>query len=244
LTDYFLGDYLQSEEYFNKTLILKPDFKEAIWQKTLLYLKWNGNTMKSRQVITEAFKLKECSYDPVLIQCNVVFDIYDGNYEKALSYLNSRDIDIIEHHLFYNLKSLLYANIYSLMNIPEKAHQYYDSARISLESTILLHPDDSRLYSALGIAYAGLGKKEEAIESGKKAVGLMPVEKDALRGVYRNEDLARIYVMVGDYDSAVKQIKMLLSIPSNLSVKLLLLDPVWKPLWSLPEFKKLVKTFS
>jgi len=37
-------------------------------------------------------------------------------------------------------------------------------------------------------------------------------------------------------------IQMLLKIPSRLSVKLLLMDPAWKPLWNLPEFRKLVTT--
>ena len=70
----------------------------------------------------------------------------------------------------------------------------------------------------------------------------MPVSKEAFRGVFRIEDLAKIYVMVGEYDAALEQIKMLLTIPSRLSVKLLLLDPAWKPLWNLPEFKKIIKT--
>jgi hypothetical protein len=73
-----------------------------------------------------------------------------------------------------------------------------------------------------------------------KGAELMPVEKEAYRGVFRVEDLARIYVMVGEYDAALEQIKLLLPIPSRLSVKLLLLDPAWKPLWNLPEFKKLI----
>jgi hypothetical protein len=48
--------------------------------------------------------------------------------------------------------------------------------------------------------------------------------------------------MVGKYDAALKQIKILLTVPSDLSVKMILLDPDWKPLWSLPEFKKITNT--
>ena len=101
-------------------------------------------------------------------------------------------------------------------------------------------PDEPRLYSAIGIAYAGLAQKEKAIEAGRKGVDLMPIEKEAYRGVFRVEDLARIYVMVGEYDMALEQIKLLLTIPLRLSVQLLLLDPAWKPLRDLPEFKKIV----
>ena len=70
----------------------------------------------------------------------------------------------------------------------------------------------------------------------------MPIDKEAYRGACRAEDLARIYVMVGKYYEAMEQIKILLSIPSELSIKLLLLDPDWKPLWNMAEFKKISGT--
>jgi tetratricopeptide (TPR) repeat protein len=171
-------------------------------------------------------------------------DIYDGHYQKALTELSSKNYDIIDSQFYINLKSLLYARIYILSNLPEKASECFSSARISLESKIHKDPDDPRLYSAIGITYAGLGLKEKAIEAGKKAVELMPVNKEAFRGAARAEDLARIYVMVGEYDAALEQIQYLLTIPSRLSVKLLLLDPTWKPLWNLPEFKKITNKTS
>ena len=103
------------------------------------------------------------------------------------------------------------------MNNPEKAYEYYRSSLVTLETKILKDPDDPRLYSAIGIAYAGLAQKEKAIEAGRKGVNMMPIEKDAHRGVLRVEDLARIYVMVGEYDKALEQINILLAIPSRLS---------------------------
>ena len=38
------------------------------------------------------------------------------------------------------------------------------------------------LHGQLGIAYAGLGRKDEAIREGKRAVALLPVSEDALWG--------------------------------------------------------------
>ena len=105
-------------------------------------------------------------------------------------------------------------------------------------------PDDSRLYSSLGIAYAGLGQKKEAIEAGEKAVELLPISKEAYRGTYRMEDLARIYVMVGEHEQALERIELLLSIPGMLSTNLLQLDPVWKPLENNPKFIELLETYS
>jgi tetratricopeptide (TPR) repeat protein len=130
------------------------------------------------------------------------------------------------------------------MNKPELEHAYYDSTRILLEKRIIDLPEDQRLYSSLGIAYAGLGLNEKAIRAGEKALKLLPVSKEAYKGPFLVEDLAQIYVMVGKYDEAIRQIKYLLSIPGFLSTKILELDPRWAPLRNRPEFKKMMESYS
>jgi tetratricopeptide (TPR) repeat protein len=127
------------------------------------------------------------------------------------------------------------------MNENELAKKYYDEARSILESKIKQQPDDARFHSALGIAYAGLGRKQDAIREGKIGVNLLPITKEAMRGYRRVSDLARIYVMVGEFDLAIDQIEFLLSIPGELSIPLLRLDPVWAPLREHPRFKKLLQ---
>jgi len=47
-------------------------------------------------------------------------------------------------------------------------------------------------------------------------------------------------VMVGEYDKAVDELEFLLSIPSELSITLLRLDPAWAPLRDHPRFKGLL----
>ena len=135
-----------------------------------------------------------------------------------------------------------YAGIHRHMNDNELAKKYYDEGRSVLEAKIQQQPNDVRFHSALGIAYAGLGRKQDAIREGKLAVELLPVNKDAWRGTSRVRDLARIYVMVGEFDLAIDQIEFLLSIPGGLSIPLLRLDPVWAPLREHPRFKKLLGT--
>ncbi len=61
-------------------------------------------------------------------------------------------------------------------------------------------------------------------------------------GVIRVEDLARIYVMVGEFDAAIDQLEFLLSRPGQLSIPLLRLDPAWAPLRDRPHFKKLIES--
>jgi serine/threonine-protein kinase len=130
------------------------------------------------------------------------------------------------------------------MNEPELSHNSFDSARILLEKEAEEQPDDPRTHSWLGIVYAGLGRKEEAIREGKLGTELYPVSKDAYWGPWYVSYLAQIYVMVGEYEEALDQIEYLLSIPTSLSVALLKLDPLWNPLRNHPRFKRLLEKYS
>jgi tetratricopeptide (TPR) repeat protein len=92
-----------------------------------------------------------------------------------------------------------------------------------------------------GLALAGLGRKNEAISEGKRAVELLPVSKDAVWGPHRLETLAVIYTLTGEQDAAIDQLEYLLSIPARFSAEMLRLDPLWDPLRNHPRFKKLLK---
>ncbi|MGH7752595.1 MAG: tetratricopeptide repeat protein [Gemmatimonadales bacterium] len=102
-------------------------------------------------------------------------------------------------------------------------------------------PDDGRLRGALGIAYAGLGRKQEAIREGERGVELIPVSRDAYQGYYRVLDLARIYTMVGEHAAAVDRLAYLLSVPGHLTVAWLKADPTWDPLRGHPRFQRLLR---
>src|SRR5206468_1782450 len=99
-------------------------------------------------------------------------------------------------------RAQLLAQIYGLKGQRAMERAYYDSSRALIEKKLKDRPDDSRYPSALGIALAGLGLKDQAIREGKRGVDLMPLSKEAWRGTYRLWDLANIYSMVGEYDSA------------------------------------------
>lgn len=107
-------------------------------------------------------------------------------------------------------------------------------------------PDDADLHLALGYAYAGLGHKAEAIAEGKRAVALMPVEKDALTGADMLANQAHLYVRVGEPDEAIALLDRVLSMPTGgfMSVALLRIDPIWDPLREDPRFKALLVKYA
>jgi serine/threonine-protein kinase len=240
-----LRDYSKAEEFYNMAIMLQPDWVFTYHSLSQMYLRWKGDMRKTREILGNAARNNKASIsDSLIIETNVLIDIYEGKYEDALKDISLFKYDLIQTEFYFRPKYLYYATIYGLMNKPELEHANWDSARILLEKRRIDFPEDQRLYSSLGIAYAGLGLDDKAIITSKKAVKLLPVEKEAFKGIYLVEDLAQIYVMVGKYDDAIKQIKYLLSIPGFLSTKILELDPRWAPLRNLPEFKKMMESYA
>jgi hypothetical protein len=88
---------------------------------------------------------------------------------------------------------------------------------------------------------AGLGRKEEALREGRRAVELLSVQKDALGGNVMIKYLAMIAAWVGDKDLAFEQLATAIRSPSDLSYGQLELLPFWDPLRGDPRFERLLE---
>jgi TolB-like protein/Flp pilus assembly protein TadD len=239
----YLGDayalmrrYAEAEVIYDRAISLYPDpanFECKAW----LYLEWQGDTEKAKTVLQEQ-SLRVGSLDARRIgyRAQPFIELFERKYPEALQRLSSATYDV-DYPPYFVPKPLLYAQIYGLMGHAERELAYYDSARAILEAELRGNMEDHRLHSSLGIAYAGLGRRDEAIREAKLGVELMPVERDAFYGIYRVEDLARVCVMVGEYDAAIDQLDYLLSIPGEISVPLLRIDPTWDLLRDHPRFQ-------
>jgi hypothetical protein len=124
---------------------------------------------------------------------------------------------------------------------PRAARVYFDSAARFLESRTRARPDDPALHAALAFAYAGLGRRDGAIQEGLLAVEMRPPSKDTWYGVDMLRSLAVVYATLGEADLAVKQLRVLLSVPSWISVPWLRADPTWDPVRRDPGFQALIK---
>jgi len=231
-----LRRYQEAERYFDRSISLAPDQTVAYLFKADNY-RLQGSLEKARATLEEMPKKTDLES---IRDWHIYWfwqELYERNYQAALELLSS---DFVES--YEGQKAQLAGPIYQSMKEPELAQKSFDSARILLEMEVREHPDAPLAHSRLGIVYAGLGRKEEAIHEGKLAVELYPVSKDAYWGPGYVVSLAQIYVMVGEYEEALDKIEYLLSIPSyTLSVPLLRLDPVWDPLREHPRFKRLLE---
>jgi serine/threonine-protein kinase len=113
-----------------------------------------------------------------------------------------------------------------------------------LEGRTASRPDDPALRADLAFAYAGLGRREEAIREGRRAVELRPVTKDTWLGVDMLRSLAVVYATLGEADSAVKQLRVLLDVPSWISPAALRADPTWDPIRQHAGFRRLIASLT
>ena len=117
----------------------------------------------------------------------------------------------------------------------------FSNARADGAKLVAEQPNYAEGLCVLGMADAALGHKEEAIREIRRAVELLPVTKDAIRGALLVKYLALIYAWTGEKDLALEQLSAAVRIPSHLSYGYLRLHPYWDPLRGDPRFEKLVE---
>jgi TolB-like protein len=123
----------------------------------------------------------------------------------------------------------------------DRARSAFIAARAEQEKIIQAQPNYGPALCVLGLIDAGLGRREEALREGRRAVELLPVEKDQLGGNVMIKYLAMIAAWLGDKDLACEQLAIALRRPSDLSYGQLKLMPFWDPLRGNPQFEKLVE---
>jgi len=96
----------------------------------------------------------------------------------------------------------------------------------------------------LGLIDAGLGRKEEALSEGRRAVELLPVEKDALVGPAMIKYLAMIAAWVGKKDLACEQLAIASRLPGGVTYGNLKLLPYCDPIRGDASFEKIVSSLA
>ena len=127
------------------------------------------------------------------------------------------------------------------------AQKAFEQARSTFEAAVKEAPESAERHASLGWLYALMGRKNDAIAEGRRAVELKPESKDALDGSLMNGYLALIYARVGENDLAIPLIERLLktsgpvdSANYSITVNDLKYRWEWDPLRNDPRFKQLI----
>jgi serine/threonine-protein kinase len=128
------------------------------------------------------------------------------------------------------------------------AQKHFEDARPVFENAVKEAPLSAIRHANLGWLYAFMGRKEDAIREGRRAVELKPESKDAVDGVIVNCYLALIYARVGEKDLAFPLLQRLLKTPGavdsvdySITINDLKHRWEWDPIRSDPRFQKLLE---
>ncbi|TAL59558.1 MAG: hypothetical protein EPN88_17150 [Bacteroidetes bacterium] len=229
----YLHKYDSALIYHQKAIDIMPGWSSPYVNKIETHVLKEGNTTEARSVLDDAIK----NTGERLQYIKIMLDIYDGKLKDALY---ETDHSVPGDFKVKGEKYLVYAKIYHLLNNPNIARIYYDSALVSFYTDNMVEKS-AEIHSLTAIALAGYGNKDKAIEEGKLAIDLSI--KNKMEESNMRISQARVYTMVGDYDNAIISIEYLLENPACFSDKLLQLDPVWKPLYSKPEYQLMLKKY-
>ncbi len=124
------------------------------------------------------------------------------------------------------------------------AQRLFEKARPAVEAAAAAHRDEPRYLARLGLLFAYLGRKEDAVRESRRAVELCPENKDAVEGPNYSINLAQVYAWTGQGEEAVALLEHLLTTPvmeGELTLAKLRLSWEWDPLRNNPRFQKILE---
>src|SRR5207248_1325475 len=128
-----------------------------------------------------------------------------------------------------------------------RAHAAFEAARAQQEKIVQAQPDYGPALCVLAMIDAGLGRKEQALEEGRHAIALTPVEKDVVNGSRVTQYFAITAAWTGENELALQQLETGLRAPNAslmLSYGALKLLPFWDPLRGDPRFEQIVASLA
>src|SRR5204862_2538747 len=125
-----------------------------------------------------------------------------------------------------------------------QARAAFESARTEQEKIVQAQPDYAPPLCVLGVIDAVLGRKQEALSEYRRALELLPVQKDAFNGPLMIQWFATSAAWVGEKDIALEQLATAAHIPGTLSYGSLKLLPFWDPLRGDPRFEQIVASLA
>ena len=242
-----LGRYAESIAALDRALAIMPDNVETRANRGSFYLYWKGDTRPLRQtinailaqgpgaVVTAADSWFFCALaerDPAAA-------------ERALVALGDNpcwvETPIILSHSFGE-------GLLARMTKDEaRARTAFEAARAEQEKIVQAQPDYGPALCVLGLIDAALGRKDLALDEGRRAIALTPLQKDVNNGSFVLQYFAITVAWAGEKEFALQQLETGLRAPDAslmLSYGALKLHPFWDPLRGDPRFEKIVASLA
>jgi TolB-like protein/Flp pilus assembly protein TadD len=122
----------------------------------------------------------------------------------------------------------------------EEARRAFAAAKKMVVAEAVGSPNDAKILIMRGLIDAMLGRAEDAVAEGERAVQLIPVSTDSLDGPLVATNLAAIYAQLGQTERALEELERLVRLPGGPPPGTLRVEPQWDSLRSEPRFQKML----
>jgi len=242
-----LGRSAEAIAAMDRASAITPDNVETRANRELWYMCWKGDTRPLRQTI-----------DAILAQgAGAIASAADAWFFCALA---ERDPGAAERALValgdnpcwgegaIGLSHSFGEGLLARMTKDEtRARTAFEAARAQQEKIVQAQPDYGPTLCVLGLIDAALGRKDLALDEGRRAIALTPVEKDVNSGSRVLQYFAITAAWAGEKELALHQLEAGLRAPDAsemLSYGALKLHPLWDPLRGDPRFEQIVASLA
>ena len=242
-----LGRYAEAIAALDRALAIMPENVETRANRGLYYVFWKADTRPLHQTI-----------DAILAQGpGAIASGADIWFDCALA---ERDPAAAERALValgdnpcwgegaIQLSHSFGEGLLARMTKDEaRARTAFEAARAQQEKIVQAQPGYGPALCVLALIDAALGRKDLALDEGRRAIALTPVEKDVVNGSRVLQYFAITAAWAGEKELALQQLEAGLRAPvasQMLSYGALKLLPVWDPLRGDPRFEKIVASLA
>jgi TolB-like protein/Tfp pilus assembly protein PilF len=243
----FLGRYADSIAAMDRALAIVPDSVETQDLRGLFYLFWKADTRTSLQTI-DAILAKEPSAIAVAADTWFLCALAErdpATAERALVAVG--DNNCWSEGVIALSRSFGEGLLARMVQDETRARIAFEAARAQQEKIVQAQPDYGPTLCVLSLIDAALGRKDLALDEGRRAIALTPVEKDVVNGSRVLQYFAITATWAADKEFALQQLEAGLRAPAAsqmLSYGALKLLPFWDPLRGDPRFEKIVASLA
>jgi tetratricopeptide (TPR) repeat protein len=237
-----LRRYGEEEAILDRALSLVPDAETKV-QRAVVEFDWKGKTRPVHRAIDE-IRVKDPAALGGVAESWLTCALAERDPVAATKALAVMDENSFDNQTAQFGPHFVEGLIARMTRDDAKAHSAFIADRKEQEKLLSADPDDARALCVLGLIDAALGRKDEAIRESRRAVELVPIEKDSIAGARLVTCLAITAAWVGDKDLSCQQLAAAVKYPNGPSYGHLKLMPFWDPLRGDPSFERIVASLA
>jgi serine/threonine protein kinase/tetratricopeptide (TPR) repeat protein len=238
-----LQRYADEASMLDRALTIKPGDVDTKIARALVELDWKANSRPLHQLMDE-IRAKDPAEIENVADAWLTCALAERDATAARSALGASGENPLSDDVIQFNRPFVEGVIARMANDPGKAQVAFTAARAIQEKIVQAQPNYGPSLCVLGLIDAALGRKEEALREGRRAVALLPMEQDAVNGRRMICYLAMIAAWVDDKDLACEQLAIAIHPPAPVSYGQLKLVPFWDLLRGDPRFEKIVASLA